>query len=252
MKWLRTTGIIAAVLVGAALLIEAVKKIRAAEARTHCINNSKQLGLTLLGYHDSQKRFPSAIAAKPTKEFPPDVQLSWVNETIPWLEAHMDPKWITNRKLPWDHPDNQYVTRRKLQVYVCPSNPRVDDPFYVTHYVGITGIGKDAAWLPTDDANAGMFGYERKVTIPDLKNGLANVIMISETATDNGPWARGGFSTSRGFDRHGTAYLGEAGQFSANHSGISQVCMADGTVRPLAEDTSDEVLEALAILAPKH
>src|SRR5262249_21671501 len=151
--------------------------------------------------------------------------------------------WITNAKLPWDHDENRYVGSKEIRVFWCPAAPKADTPLPLTHYVGVTGVGKDAAWLPLDHPDAGSFGYKRVVKLSDMKNGTG-VIMIAETATDNGPWIRGGHSTSRGLDRNGAAYLGREGQFSSYHGGWSQaystqVAMGDATVRSFTDDTAD-------------
>src|SRR5436305_14073013 len=86
--------------------------------------------------------------------------------------------------------------------FVCPSagNATTADGRGITHYVGIAGVGPDAALLPKADRRAGVFGYDRQVTLHDVKDGTATSLVTVETAWENEPWQQGGYATVRGWD----------------------------------------------------
>jgi len=192
-------------------------------------------------------------------------RMSWLFDTLGFMGSLMDSEYGREYHKagdrPWDAPENGLYLKWHYPLYVCPTHPdqgMTDGPA-LTHYVGITGMGKDAADLPKGDAKAGIFSWERSTTIDDITDGLANTMMVIETMRDNGPWVAPGRPTTRGLDPDEPPYLGEAAQFGSGHrthqgfdfltSTITNVGFADGSVRSLSSSISPQVFEALATMA---
>jgi prepilin-type processing-associated H-X9-DG protein len=132
----------------------------------------------------------------------------------------------------------------------CPSHHASAAPGTpgLTHYVGVAGVGPDAARWPLGSPGTGVFGYDRKVTLADIKDGTATTLLTLETTRDNGPWTAGARPTARGLHPAAGPYLGRGGQFAANHA-ATNAAFADGSVRRLTDSVSPAVLEAVATAA---
>jgi hypothetical protein len=61
---------------GAAIVVHAVVKVRAAADRIQCANNLLTLQGTLSAYHDVNKQYPPGTV--PNKHLPPQDRLSWL------------------------------------------------------------------------------------------------------------------------------------------------------------------------------
>src|SRR5262245_60935755 len=86
-----------------------------------------------------------------------------------------------------------------------------------TTYVGMAGLGPDAATLPVKDRRCGLFGYERRIRLADVTDGHNSTVAVVETAADIGPWAAGGRSTLRSIDPDERPYVGEERPFGRVH-----------------------------------
>ncbi len=118
----------------------------------------------------------------------------------------------------------------------------------LTHFVGMGGVGYDAPTLPPDHPRAGVFGYDRKTRVADIKDGAGQTIMLIQVYDIYGPWVAGGGATIRSAQR--PPYIGVSGAFGSpgDPPGVF-VLMADGSARYLAKDIDPRVFEALCTIA---
>jgi prepilin-type processing-associated H-X9-DG protein len=239
---------------GAALLLPKICHLREAAFRIKCANNVKQLAMAAVNYTDTYKAFPAGTWSE--GDWPPEKRFSWLFAMAPYIESN--PIYSrAKRKLPWDAPANQFLVDEPYRIMLCPGQSTSSIPA-VTNYIGMAGVGEDAATLPHDDRRAGMFGYDRMVSLADIKDGASTTMMIIETSANLGPWAAGGPSTVRGLDPAQQPYVELDGQFGLRHLNDflilkgpvgCNIAFADGSVRYLAASISSQTLEALATIA---
>jgi hypothetical protein len=216
---------------GGSLLVVAVAKVREAAGRVQCENNLRRLGLDLGTYQDCNGRYPPA--AIPNADLLPENRLSWLVAILPFVEADDTYSRMTKDK-GWDAPENRFAAELTCKCFLCPSYPAgpAVSTLSPTHYVGISGIGEDAASLLTGDPRAGFFGYERTVRKNDLARGASETAVAAETAWAQGAWTAAGPATVRGVEA-GTSPAGPPTGFGGNHRGVCLVLFADASVRPI-------------------
>jgi hypothetical protein len=257
---IKVVAVLLLVLVAGGLVLCALARVRGAAAQVQCRNNLKQLGLAVLNYESTYGHFPSGTA--PNADLPPDRRLSWATELWPtFMEGGY--KSLLDRSQPWDAEGNcpprclvrvdmsgqtREVPVGVVRSFICPAGTARADPNFPcgTNYLGVAGVGEDAAGLSLSDPRAGFFGYDRRLSEKDLSDGAATTLMLAEAA-DGGPWTAGGKATVRGLEP-GRPYLGKGGQFTSLHR-ATNVTFADNSVRPLTAAVSPQVLEALATVA---
>jgi prepilin-type N-terminal cleavage/methylation domain-containing protein/prepilin-type processing-associated H-X9-DG protein len=228
------------------LLLSGVQKVREAAARMSCSNNLKQHGLAIWNYHDQHNHFPPGTMPNPA--LPPEQRLSFHVAVVPYVECSNVYSRVAKDEA-WDSPKNLAATEGRYRIQQCPAwtsrneQTAPDERVCVTNYVGVAGVGADAATRPDAPGN-GMFGYDRALKKDDVKDGTSSTAMLIETAHDVGPWIRGGPSTVRavedGVARFGGTHLRPGG---------FNVLLADGSVRFTKSDIAPEVLAALATVA---
>jgi hypothetical protein len=253
----------------AGLAVTWLVKTRADQDRVYCAKNLMDLGKFAALYADAEKQKKPAplLAAVPAgtvvnPALPPDRRLSWVpaglllfdqrRQNTEALAAHINPA------LPWDEGANAEAGRTKLVGLLCPAAPP-DVPAgqpAVTQYVGLAGLGTDAATLglgPPVPPRAGCFRYDSPTPLELISrhDGLSQSLLFAETNADIGPWIRGGPATVRGLDDAAGAppVVGAGGQFGGTHLHGANFAAADGGVRFLTIRVSPGVLRAMVTIA---
>jgi prepilin-type N-terminal cleavage/methylation domain-containing protein len=269
--------VIIALLLG--LLLPAVQKVRESAAKAQCLNNLKQIGLALHGYHDINQGLPPgyrASLAYSDGAIDTAPGWGWAAFILPYIEQDN-----VYRQLALNLPvQNSPAIQTMVKLFLCPSDLTPPSAFPVPDGFGNTVClaaptsyaaccGSDAS--DTRDATGdGVLYRNSRVRIADITDGTSNTIMVGERAwaKANGAW---GGAIPRGVIKRGQsnpcqpnipgawypsstiaiahAHLnnalvdpdGSAGMddFSSMHIGGSLFLFADGSVHLLRSVSSD-------------
>ena len=144
---------------GFALLLPAVQKVREAAARVKDTHNLKTISFAATNYNDNKGTLP-----------PADASLSWRVEILPFMEQnHLYQKF--NRNEPWDGPNNRPLANTVIPQYTSTLDPNQPD----TRYRVFVGPG---TLYPPGRA---------PLRLADINDGLTNTIFAIEAA-DAVPW----------------------------------------------------------------
>jgi Protein of unknown function (DUF1559) len=247
---------IIAMLVG--LLLPATRRIREPAARMQCQNNLKQLMLALHTFESTERPSEYSSAghadAPPDRSFPPgcfgsgttpEERLSWMVALLPYLEQESLFRQFDGEK---GAAGNLPAGKTRIKTFLCPAAKEVGTAEAVTHYVAMSGIGREAAGQPPGAAGNGFMGYDRLTSLALITDGTSHTIALMETRFDLGPWARGGASNVRGFDPADVPLHGDQRPFGG-HAGGMLAAMADGSVRFIRSSIEPQKLAAAITIA---
>lgn len=111
------------------LLLPAVQSAREAARRIQCANNLKQVGLSVLAYHNSRQAFPIGVGfTKAAEGCPPGTgRFLWTYEVMPFLELGNLHALISYEE--WNggggDPDTMRAFQTVIPSYRCPSDSHV-------------------------------------------------------------------------------------------------------------------------------
>ena len=246
------------------LLLTYIPKARLNANLVGSQNNLRELSL-FAAHHakpdpkrDASK-LPSEIPAGTIylADTPPDMRLSWVVGVLPGLDQRKQNTAALLTQIdtakPWLAEANQKAAGTRLVVLLCPENqPEVPPGAAITCYVGIGGVGPDAASLPVGAPRAGAFRYDSSTPFDRITDGISQTLLFAETRNEVGPWLRGGFATVRGLNDSPDAPPLIGGQFGGYFPAGANIAFCDGSVRVFTPQTSPQVLFGLATIAGKE
>jgi hypothetical protein len=233
--------------------------------------NLKQIALATINTADSNNGvMPQATI--PNSSLAPNQRLSWLVAILPnmdnrplYLQINLAESWQSETNLP--------VAQRHFSNFLCPSaQPQGLAPgcsslpshlktSFVTSYVGVAGVGPNAAFLPEGHPRCGGFGHDRRTLYPDsFTDGVSQTILIIETAHENGPWAAGHWPTLREIDLEEASPVGLDAPFGhrrtstlfwrrSSHCEGTHAALGDGSVRWIANTVDAKTLAAAATIA---
>ncbi|MCI0458440.1 MAG: DUF1559 domain-containing protein [Gemmataceae bacterium] len=228
-------------------------------------NRIHDLASAIRVYRERTSRFPRGTLDRPPESnrhgrpYPPDLRLSWMVELLPYL-GHDDVFMRIQKNKAWRDPENVGLATTLIPQFVDSQYPKdswwvrypgLRDAVAATHFVGLAGIGLDAADYSANDPatlpKLGMFGYDRETRPADVTDGLSNTILAAQVPpTFKRPWMASGGSTVQGVpETHSVQPFVSTQQ---NGKKGTLVIMADGAVRFVSENISDDVFKALVTI----
>ena len=163
-----------------ALLLPAVNYAVEGARRTQCLNNQKNIGLSLINFESKKERFPGYTNKVG------NFRASWHVEALPGLERQdIYDQWL-----------NGTTTAGYIDLFVCPSDPPDSNNAAHNSYVGNAGH----ALMNNDPNNAnretiangimhnyfmqqpnnGKPVFGPKISVPQIKDGASSTLLITE------------------------------------------------------------------------
>jgi type II secretory pathway pseudopilin PulG len=142
-------------LILAALLLPSVRVSGGASRRSQCKNNLKQIGLSLMNYHDVHRTFPPGWIASETKGR--SSGFGWGYQVLPYFDQKpLFEKFDAKRKLSDQTSGNDDLAKTILTAMRCPSDDGPDQAksnwmplLGTTNYVGNFGVGIPITYFGT-------------------------------------------------------------------------------------------------------
>jgi prepilin-type N-terminal cleavage/methylation domain-containing protein/prepilin-type processing-associated H-X9-DG protein len=183
--------VIAIIAVLIALLLPAVQAAREAARRTQCVNNLKQLGITIQNYHDVNGSLPPTADGSAT-----NTGFALKPRILPFMEQVAAHNAI-NFMIPYSYPQNWTILTLTLNTLLCPSDGNIPSGAStlngMSQQVGYTSYPNNIGTFAQNnggllDGPAWILGGSLGPTVAlnAITDGLSNTAIFSETLRGRG------------------------------------------------------------------
>jgi prepilin-type N-terminal cleavage/methylation domain-containing protein/prepilin-type processing-associated H-X9-DG protein len=185
------------------MLLPAVQSVREAARRVECLNNMRQLGLSLHNYESAHGAFPPSRLSPDDQPIPSDLTQnsrgesafqSWTTLLLPFIDqANLGNSF--DYRTAWFEDRNSTVVATQLAIHKCPSSPAVDgvDPYHrigaaAGDYGSINEVKKKVFTEvlgvndPGENARLGLLAKFVDNPIAAVSDGTSNTLYVAEAA----------------------------------------------------------------------
>jgi hypothetical protein len=209
----------------ASVIIEFVLEARQDARRLQSKNNLKQLGLAFHNYHDVCKQFPIGADVRPDGT----AIHGWIIRLVPYLESSPLYSQI-NQNFPWEHPANSHLFKFRHPTFLSPNHVDqfTSEGFGLTHYLG----------------NPNVLHRNTTTSFSEMTTGTAHNWLAGEISSGFHPfaypfnWRELKLPFNDGRSSYGSV------------DDSTNICLADGSVSTLSDETDQEVVRQLAQSPP--
>jgi len=184
-----------------ALLLPAVQAVREAANRTSCLNNIRQIGISMHNFESAFQYFPQGwiernpSCAPATPTLPPceTYRFGWASMLLPYMEGNNLYDSYNIAFGAWDDPSTATIesdSATPMDIYTCPSDPAENlNPALATqpgmhaklNYMGSIGTDYMAdQFLDRSTGGSGIFFMNSKVRDRDIRDGRTQTITHGE------------------------------------------------------------------------
>ncbi len=206
----------------------------------------ENIGEALAAWRKIHGDFPAGTIGGAGSKLAVEQRFSWLVDLMGTLDP--EGKFPILKERGWQDPLNEAFVRRRVATLQNPLIPALTgvDGYPAGHFVGIAGVGSDGPRLPVDHPRAGIFANDRATRVEQIRDGLANTMLVAGVQDQLGSWAAGGAATIRPLARE--PYVGGPDGFGTGQADSMFVLMADGRVVSVSTKADPTVVRRMAAM----